>query len=168
MKLNDQFIEELERISNFNLDDTINKSFDELKKVYSEEALLEFGNRLGVNFQHNPDQQENISEIIKNHLKAIIQERQTSLKNFATELKIDLCIEKNSETGKWELNTEKFQQTVEDNPEYFKDVIEGKRKMTLYDLNHKDKFDLFSSNPNAHLLERVFIAMAHIINPNCR
>ena len=37
---------------------------DELKKVYSEEALLEFGNRLGVNFQHNPDQQEDISETI--------------------------------------------------------------------------------------------------------
>ena len=164
MKLNDQFIEELERVSKLNLDDTINKSFDELKKVYSEEALLEFGHRLGVNFQHNPDQQEDISETIKNHLKAIIQERQTSLKNFATELKIDLCIEKNTETGKWELNTEKFQQTVEDNPEYFKDVVEGKRKMTLYDLNHKDKFDLFSSNPNAHSLERVFIAMAHIIN----
>ena len=43
-------------------------------------------------------------------------------------------------------------------------LVEGKRKMTLYDLNHKDKFDLFSSNPNAHSLERVFIAMAHIIN----
>ena len=164
MKLNDEFIQELERVSNLDLDSVIDQSFQELQEVYSEEALIEFGNRLGINLQHNIDNQKDISETIKNHSKEVMRARQTSLKNFATELKIDLSIYKDDKTGKWELDEEKFQGIVEDNPNYFKDVVEGKRDITLYDLNHKDKFDPFSSNPNAHSLERVFMAMSHIIN----
>ena len=164
MKLNDEFIQELERVSKLNLDDVIDQSFQELQEVYSEEALIEFGNRLGINLQHNIDNQKDISETIKNHLKEVMRARQTSLKNFATELKIDLSIYKDDKTGKWELDEEKFQGIVEDNPNYFKQVVRGKRAIKLYDLNHKDKFDPFSSNPNAHSLKRVFMAMAHIIN----
>ena len=164
MKLNDEFIQELERVSNLDLDSVIDQSFQELQEVYSEEALIEFGNRLGVNWQHNIDGQSHISETIKNHLKQIMHERQVSLKNFATELKIDLSISKDDKTGKWELDDQRFQEIVEYNPNYFKEVVREKRAIKLYDLNHKDKFDPFSSNPHAHSLKRVFMAMAHIIN----
>jgi hypothetical protein len=97
-------------------------------------------------------------------LTAIIEERQTSLRNFATELKIDLCISKDARTGEWILDSEKFEDAVRENPKYFEEVCKGERKINLYDLNHKDKWNPFSSNPDAASLKRVFSAIAHAIN----
>jgi hypothetical protein len=160
MKLNDNFIKELERVAKIDLSQAIDNAFEELESFYSPQALKQFGERLGVTF--NDD--NNISTTIKNHLSDIIKERQTSLKNFATELKIDLCISKDAETGEWTLDNDKFEHIIHENPKYFEEVCKGERKINLYDLNHKDTWNLFSSNPDAASLKRVFIAIASAIN----
>ena len=160
MKLDDDFIKELERVAALDLSDTIEQSFKELELFYSPEALKQFGERLGVTFKDDDD----ISTTIKTHLNNIIGERQTSLKNFATELKIDLCITKDENTGEWTLDSNKFENIVKENPKYFEEVCKGERKINLYDLNHKDTWNPFSSNPDAASLKRIFSAIAHAIN----
>ena len=160
MKLNDDFIKELERVANMDINQVINDAFTELESFYSPQALKQFGERLGVTF--NDD--DNISATIKNHLSDIIKERQTSLKNFATELKIDLCISKDARTDEWTLDNDKFERIIQENPKYFEEVCKGERKINLYDLNHKDTWNPFSSNPDAASLKRVFIAIASAIN----
>jgi len=160
MKLNDNFIQELERVAKFNIADTISKSLKEVETFYSPEALKQFGDRLGVTFKKDDD----ISATIKTHLTSTMKERQTSLKNFATELKIDLCITKDENTEEWTLDSNKFKNIVKENPIYFIEVCTGRRKINLYDLNHKDTWNPFSSNPDAASLKRVFSAIAHAIN----
>ncbi len=160
MKLDDDFIKELERVASLDIADTISKSLEEIESFYSPEAMKQFGERLGVTFKDDDD----ISATIKSNLTAIIEERQTSLKNFATELKIDLCISKDAKTDEWILDNEKFENIVKENPKYFEEVCKGERKINLYDLNHKDTWNPFSSNPDAASLKRVFSAIAHAIN----
>ena len=160
MKLDDDFIKELERVASLDIAGTISKSLEEIESFYSPEAMKQFGERLGVTFKDDDD----ISATIKSNLTAIIEERQTSLKNFATELKIDLCISKDEKTDEWILDSEKFENIVKENPKYFEEVCKGERKINLYDLNHKDTWNPFSSNPDAASLKRVFSAIAHAIN----
>lgn len=160
MKLNDNFIKELERVAKIDLSPAIDNAFEELESFYSPQALKQFGKRLGVTFNDG----ENISTTIKNHLSDIMKERQTSLKNFATELKIDLCISKDPQNDEWILDNDKFERIIQENPKYFEEVCKGERKINLYDLNHKDTWNPFSSNPDAASLKRVFIAIAHAIN----
>ena len=161
MKLNENFIAELEKVSKENLDQVIDESFKELEKFYSPETIKDFGTRLGVQFQKDD---QYVANTVKNRFKEKMKERQVSLKNFATELKMDLCITKDETTREWKLDQSKFEGIVKDNPKYFQEVAEGKRKIKLYDLNHKDKWNPFSPNPNARSLTRVFEAMASVIN----
>ena len=160
MKLDDGFIRELERVASLDIAGTISESLEELESFYSPEALKQFGERLGVTFKDDDD----ISATIKSNLTSTMKERQTSLKNFATELKIDLCITKDENTEEWTLDSNKFKNIVKENPKYFIEVCTGRRKINLYDLNHKDTWNPFSSNPEASSLKRVFIAIAHVIN----
>lgn len=57
------------------------------------------------------------------------------------------------------LSEPKFEDVVKNNPEYFKSVFEGKRNIKFYDLDHKDSFSIFSSNPDAASLKRLFITI---------
>ena len=126
MKLNENFIAELERVSKENLDQVIDNSFKELEKFYSPETIKDFGKRLGVQFEKDD---RYIANTVKNRLKERMKERQVSLKNFATELKTDLCITKDETTREWKLDQSKFENVVKDNPKYFQEVAEGKRKI---------------------------------------
>jgi hypothetical protein len=160
MKLNDHFINELERVAAMDIRQVIDESFKELESFYSPQALKQFGERLGVKFNDSSD----ISNTIKNHLTNVIKERQVSLKNFATELKIDLCISKDKQINEWVLDKDRFKSIVEENLQYFKEVCKGERKINLYDLNHKDTWNPFSSNPNVASLKRILLTIANIIN----
>ncbi len=161
MKLNEQFINELARVSQIDFKEIISSSFKELKSVYSEKDIKGFAQRLGI--AASTIEEEKTFELIQEKLISLMQKRQESLKDFATELSIDLCITKNEE-NKWALNHEKFEKVVKSNPKYFEDVSKGVKKITFYDLNHRDTWNPFSSNPDARSLTRVFSAMAHAIN----
>ena len=162
MKLNKEFTNELKRVSKIDFNETIEESFNELKKVYSEDVIKGFGERLGIKFykEHAID----VSETIQNKLKTLISERQISLKNYATELEIDLCIDQNETTNYWELDEDEFEGIIEENPEYFKDVSEGKKAIEFWDLKHKDTWNPLIYSLKSYSFTKVFTSIAHFVN----
>jgi hypothetical protein len=158
LKLRADFIEELQLVASQDLDDKIQESMKDLQKYYKIDQILQFGKDAGL---------QDVKEVdgVAVGLKALLKERQKSLNNFATELQIELCLSKENED--WKIgsykNTKgaevKFEDVVKNNPEYFKSVLEGKRNIKFYDLDHKDSFSIFSSNPDAASLKRLFITI---------
>jgi len=158
LKLRPDFIEELQLVASQDLDDKIQESMKDLQKYYKIDQILKFGKDAGL---------QDVKEVdgVSIGLKTLLKERQKSLNNFATELQIELCLSK--ENKDWKLgsykNTKgaevKFEDVVKNNPEYFKSVLEGKRNIKFYDLDHKDSFSIFSSNPDAASLKRLFITI---------
>ena len=148
LKITPEFAKELDRVGNFDFKPTIDAAFEELAKYYGPEPLGKFAKRLGMSkneLKNLPDNE--VFEGVKKFFIEKMEARQTSLKSFATEIKIDLCLNKN-DSGKWELDGYKdpegnhvsFEDVIKDNKQYFKEILEGKRNIHFRDNVHKAKW----------------------------
>ncbi len=141
-----EFAAELDRVAAFDFRPKIESALEYASQYFGRHVFKKFGKRIGVEKEQLYGvEKESIIKGIAEHLSERIEKRQISLKNYASEIKTDLCLQKES-TGEWKLaafrNKETgfyttFEAVVKDNPEYFSDIVKGKRPVHFRENIHK-------------------------------
>lgn len=126
-----EFADSLIKTSSVNLDKTIDESFDELQKYYSDKVLANWAKRsMPGRFKGKDSDSITVGEI-RGALKDTMGKRQESLKEYGIQIKLTLAVSKDKETGKYKVDEEKLKALVVEHPQYFQDVAEGKKKIRL-------------------------------------
>lgn len=130
LKVNEGFAEEIINQSKVDLSGVIRDAIKDCAKYYSKEALLSFNEH--ITGQPNPKELSNmnkdaIAEKISSGLADAMKKRQESFKNHATDIRMSLCFEKNSETKKWKFKADK--EAFKENPKYFEELSKGQREI---------------------------------------
>lgn len=141
MIFNSDFIDELRRVSDINLTYAMQSAFDELKAYYGSISLKQFAYSIDVPrkvIKETEKEEGLLVQAIQNHLKMILGARQQSMKDFATEIEIDLCFRETPEgvrafKGYYDekRNFISFKDIMCKNPEYFQQISEGQRHIHL-------------------------------------
>jgi hypothetical protein len=119
--LEESFIKKLKETSEFKFGPTINHAWEEITNKFQEGEIKKFGKQIA------PDENftEGVSfrkDLLKEYFKNIIQERQTSLKDMATQLELVNSL-KAPEAERGNI-TRRIQ---EDNPNYFQRLESGEK-----------------------------------------
>lgn len=116
--------------SEIDLDKTIDKSFDELTKYYSNEAIAEFAKQAMPKKFNNKKSKEIRPEETKTSLIDTMKKRQESLKEYGLEIKLTNLISKKYSLPYYEVQKEELKNLMKEHPKYFQEVLdyeEGKK-----------------------------------------
>ncbi|AIL65180.1 hypothetical protein NOVO_03985 [Rickettsiales bacterium Ac37b] len=107
----------------------IKQSLNEVGKFYDNQGIESFARRIGMSLK----KEENISlDKIGDYLSTKMINRQVSIKNLSTQIKLDLAISKD-EKGQYKFDQERIKQLVLDNPSFFT----GQNNLKFRKLEHK-------------------------------
>ncbi|WP_375331863.1 Sca4 family protein [Candidatus Tisiphia endosymbiont of Temnostethus pusillus] len=125
LKYNELFVKGLLDTAQVDLNDTIDNSFAELSKYYSDKALANWA-KMAMHQKFKDIAPENIKIAdVKDALKETMQKRQQSLKEYGLQIKLGLLVTK----GK--INTPKLRELVQEHPDYFNNIINQTKKLKL-------------------------------------
>ncbi len=125
LKYNELFVKGLLDNAQVDLNDTIDNSFAELSKYYSDKALANWA-KMAMHQKFKDIAPENIKIAdVKDALKETMQKRQQSLKEYGLQIKLGLLVTK----GK--INTPKLRELVQEHPDYFNNIINQTKKLKL-------------------------------------
>ncbi|WP_341748231.1 Sca4 family protein [Candidatus Tisiphia endosymbiont of Dascillus cervinus] len=122
---NDSFVKGLLDTAQVDLNKTIDDSFAELSKYYSDKALANWAKMaMSQKFKNIPLENIKVADI-KDAFKETMQKRQQSLKEYGLQIKLGLLVTK----GK--INTPKLRELVQEHPDYFNNIINQTKKLKL-------------------------------------
>ncbi|WP_375358536.1 Sca4 family protein [Candidatus Tisiphia endosymbiont of Neophilaenus lineatus] len=122
---NDSFVKGLLDTAQVDLNKTIDDSFAELSKYYSDKALANWA-KMAMCQKFKDIAPENIKIAdVKDALKETMHKRQQSLKEYGLQIKLGLLVTK----GK--INTPKLRELVQEHPDYFNNIINQTKKLKL-------------------------------------
>ncbi|MDD9334469.1 MAG: Sca4 family protein [Rickettsiaceae bacterium] len=122
---NDSFVKGLLDTAQVDLNKTIDDSFAELSKYYSDKALANWAKMaMCQKFKDIAPEHIKIADI-KDAFKETMQKRQQSLKEYGLQIKLGLLVTK----GK--INTPKLRELVQEHPDYFNNIINQTKKLKL-------------------------------------
>lgn len=135
-----EFGDSLIAASKIDLNKTIDESFNELTKYYSNEAIAEFAKQ-SMPKSFNAQKTEEITpEKVKAQFKDIITKRQESLKEYGLEVKLTNLISRKYTFPYYEVKKEELKDLMKENPKYFKEILkyeEGKKGGKKLNLRNK-------------------------------
>lgn len=103
LKINADFVAELDKVAAFNFDSTIDSAMSEMKKFYGLTAIKEFAAHIGIPLnQLQSLNKDDAARLVTHFLKDKMKARQTDLGRFAAQIKVDLCVYKD-EMGAWKV-----------------------------------------------------------------
>lgn len=120
---NPKFADSLLAVSKIDLSKTIDKSFDELTKYYSNEAIAEFAKQAMPKKFNNKKSKEITPEEIKASLIDIMKKRQESLKEYGLEIKINSLISKKYSFPYYEVKEQGLKTLMKEYPDYFEKIL---------------------------------------------
>ncbi|WP_375333941.1 Sca4 family protein [Candidatus Tisiphia endosymbiont of Xenochironomus xenolabis] len=124
-KYNDLFVKGLLDTAQVDLNNTIDHSFVELSKYYSDKALANWA-KMAMSQKFNNISPENIKITdIKDALKETMQKRQQSLKEYGLQIKLGLLVKK----GK--INKPELKKLVQEHFDYFSNIIDQRKRLEL-------------------------------------
>jgi hypothetical protein len=127
----EQFADSLISTSTVNLEKTIDDSFNELQRHYSDKVLANWA-KMSMPGRFKNSAAENITvEDIKGAMKDTMAKRQESLKEYGIQIKLTLAVSKDKETGLYKVDEQKLETLIKKHKEYFKDIIDGKKEIKL-------------------------------------
>ncbi len=169
MRISPEFADHAFSIASQDLKPKIKQALTDMSSNYDYDHMIEFGKRLGgidltqetenitvnkghgVAMQNFAPQKLKLREKIETHLTDILSKRQKSLKQYAIEISIDLCFDKNGKfrdikkaDGTIINGREHFAKLLTDHPDYFSDIASNKKKLHFRDNDHKTKFSFFN------------------------
>jgi|GEM_PF-2098045 len=153
-----EFAESLIAASKIDLNKTIDKSFEEMAKYYSNEAIAEFAKQSMPNSFNGKKIEEITPEEVKAQFKEVMKKRQESLKEYGLEIKLTNLISKKYTFPYYEVEKEKLKDLMKDYPKYFEEVLN-------YEEGKKDKKKLKLHNKTS-ILTKIIEALG--IRPNVR
>ncbi|MCC8398710.1 MAG: Sca4 family protein [Rickettsia endosymbiont of Labidopullus appendiculatus] len=125
LKYNDSFVKALLDTAQVDLNKTIDNSFIELSKYYSDKALANWA-KMAMNQKFKNIAPENIKIVdIKDALKKTMQKRQQSLKEYGLQIKLGLLVKK----GK--INKPELKKLVQEHFDYFSNIIDQRKRLEL-------------------------------------
>lgn len=138
MRITQQFADELKRVAKIDLIPCLKQSFENLKQFYGTEPLKEFALSIGIDRKvltciKNKNQ---LSEQILEYMSEKLKSRQDGLKLFGIEIELSLCV--NIKTR--DFDQQKLQDFINKNPEYCKDIANGKIQIHLRSIESKSFF----------------------------
>ena len=109
--------------SKINLTKTINESFDELTKYYSDEAIAGFAKqampgRFNKSEKITPQQ-------VKDSLLDVMLKRHESLKEYGLEIKLTNVISKKYDYPYFEIKEQELKSLMKEHPNYFEKILKG-------------------------------------------
>jgi hypothetical protein len=129
----EQFADSLISTSKVNLEKTIDDSFNELQRHYSDKVLANWA-KMSMPRRFKNSAAENITvEDIKGAMKDTMAKRQESLKEYGIQIELTLAISKDKETEEYKVDEQKLRKLVGEHKEYFDDLLTGKKKIRLRD-----------------------------------
>ncbi|WP_375329855.1 Sca4 family protein [Candidatus Tisiphia endosymbiont of Nemotelus uliginosus] len=124
-KYNDLFIKGLLDTAQVDLNNTIDHSFVELSKYYSDKALANWA-KMAMSQKFKNIAPENIKIVdVKDALKETMQKRQQSLKEYGLQIKLGLLVKK----GK--INKPELKKLVQEHFDYFSNIIDQRKRLEL-------------------------------------
>lgn len=138
LKVNQEFVSELDMVGNKDLSLVIDNAFKEIDKYYGPTAMKQFAAHVGMDSKKIVDSQD-ISADVKEHIKNTLKARQADILRFSAQLKSDMSVE--LKDGKKRLNAEKFMGVMKAHEPYFREVMNGEERFkfraTANKVNHK-------------------------------
>jgi len=131
--------------SKIDLNETIDKSFDELTKYYSNEAITEFAKQSMPRFFSGKETEKITPEEVKAQFKNIMEKRQKSLKEYGLEIKLTNIISKKYTFPYYEVKKEELKNLMKEHPKYFEEILnyeEGKKGGKKLKLRNKVSINL--------------------------
>ncbi len=135
IKKTNEFADCLINTSKINLDETIDSSFKELQRFYSDKALANWAKMSMPGRFKNKAAGEITVEEIKSGFKETMTARQQSLKEYGIQIKLSLAMSKDQETGLYKVDEQKLGELVAEHKDYFVDVVEGRKEIKLREEN---------------------------------
>jgi hypothetical protein len=125
IKYNDLFVKGLLDTAQIDLKITIDNSFVELSKYYSDKALANWEKMtMSQKFKNISPENIKIADV-KDALKETMQKRQQSLKEYGLQIKLGLLVTK----GK--INKPEFKKLVQEHFDYFNNIIDQRKILEL-------------------------------------
>ncbi|WP_425362829.1 Sca4 family protein [Candidatus Tisiphia endosymbiont of Hybos culiciformis] len=123
LKYNDLFVKGLLDTAQVDLNNTIDNSFAELSKYYSDKVLANWA-KMAMSQKFNNIAPENIKIAdVKDALKEAIQKRQQSLKEYGLQIKLGLLVKK----GK--INKPELKKLIHEHLDYFSNIVDQSKKL---------------------------------------
>jgi hypothetical protein len=137
-----EFSEELKRQSKIDLNPQIEKTWNEVIKNYDNDkesyAITDFGKQIGVSKELLKTEPESVRfDLIKKHFADTMKERQQSLKDMASEIDLNLCVNKDKS-----IDIPKFMKVMAENPEHVTAIVNDPSKTQLKLKLSKKQLDL--------------------------
>lgn len=118
-----EFGDSLIAASKINLTKTINASFDELTKYYSDEAIADFAKQ---SMPGRFNQSKKITpEDVQENLLDVMLKRQESLKEYGIEIKLTNVISKQYTYPYFEIKEQELKSLMKEHPNYFEKILKG-------------------------------------------
>lgn len=157
---NPEFADSLLAASKNNLDSTIDKSFEEISKYYSNDALTAWAKQAMPKIFNNKKPQEVTPEEIKNSFKTIIKKRQESLQEYGLEVKLSTLITKKLTAPYYQVDEKKLKTLIQEYPDHFKKIInyeKGKKDGKKLKLSDKSLRSILLKKTSAekYLIEKI-------------
>lgn len=121
LKNNHPFADSLLAASKFDINSTIDKSFQEISKYYSDTALLGWAKKsMPAKFDYSRIKELDVN-IIKEAFKEIMNNRQESLQEYGLQIKLGLLIQEKDKS--FQVNKDGLKKLIEEYPKYFEKII---------------------------------------------
>ncbi|WP_250311784.1 Sca4 family protein [Rickettsia endosymbiont of Oedothorax gibbosus] len=125
IKYNDLFVKGLLDTAQVDLNNTIDNSFVELSKYYSDKALANWAKMtMSQKFKNIAPENIKIADV-KDALKETMQKRQQSLKEYGLQIKLGLLVTR----GK--INKPELKKLVQEHFDYFNNIIDQRKRLEL-------------------------------------
>lgn len=125
IKYNDLFVKGLLDTAQIDLNNTIDNSFVELSKYYSDKALANWAKMtMSQKFKNIAPENIKIADV-KDALKETMQKRQQSLKEYGLQIKLGLLVTR----GK--INKPELKKLVQEHFDYFNNIIDQRKRLEL-------------------------------------
>ncbi|MGX6959819.1 MAG: hypothetical protein ACIPMY_00870 [Rickettsia endosymbiont of Pentastiridius leporinus] len=135
---NPKFADSLIAASKIDLTEIIGKSFNELAKYYSDEAIEAFAKQaMSGKFNNKKSKKVNLEEV-KAALLEVMSKRQESLKEYGLEIKLSTLISKKPNHPYYEVKEQELKSLMKEQQDYFNKILKYKgkeksgRKLKLY------------------------------------
>ncbi|WP_419235318.1 hypothetical protein [Rickettsia endosymbiont of Nabis limbatus] len=109
--------------SKINLAKTINESFDELTKYYSDEAIADFAKQAMPGLFKKSE--KITPQQVKDSLLDVMLKRQKSLKEYGLEIKLTNVISKKYTYPYFEIKEQELKSLMKEQPNYFEKILKG-------------------------------------------
>jgi len=121
LKNNHKFANSILAAAKVDINATIDESFKEMSKYYSDEALLGWAKKsMPAKFNYTHIKTLDV-DIIKDAFKEVMQNRQESLQEYGLQIKLGLLIQEKDK--KFQVNKPALKKLIEEHPKYFKKII---------------------------------------------